>query len=90
MKLLVVAGGLILGLSVLVGVRSEAAAPTTEPGAAPSTQPMAVNKFCPVTKDPVDPNIPTVQYDGKTIGFCCADCIKDFKADPEKYMKNLK
>ena len=51
---------------------------------------VAVNKFCPVTREPVDPKVPTVQYDGKTIGFCCEDCIKDFKADPEKYMKNLK
>ena len=86
MKLLVAAGGLILGISVLAGIRSVAADPTTTP----STQPMAVNKFCPVTREPVDPSIPTIQYDGKTIGFCCSDCVKDFKADPEKYMKNLK
>jgi YHS domain-containing protein len=90
MRLLVAAGGLVLGLSVLVGVRSVVADPTTAPVAAPATQPMAVNKFCPVTREPVDPKVPTVQYDGKTIGFCCEDCIKDFKADPEKYMKNLK
>jgi YHS domain-containing protein len=29
-------------------------------------------------------------YQGKTIGFCCEDCIGDFKKDPEKYMKTLK
>jgi len=90
MRLLVSIGGLVLGLSVLIGVRSAAADPTTQPAEAPATQPVAVNKFCPVTREPVDPKVPTVQYDGKTIGFCCEDCIKDFKADPEKYMKNLK
>jgi YHS domain-containing protein len=86
MKLLAVAAGLILAISVLAGARVLANDPTT----APTSQPMAVNTICPVTKEPVDPKVATVQYDGKTIGFCCPDCIKEFKADPEKYMKDLK
>jgi len=49
-----------------------------------------VNKFCPIEKEhEVDPKVTTV-YEGKTIGFCCADCIDKFKADPKKYMKDLK
>jgi YHS domain-containing protein len=24
-------------------------------------------------------------YKGKKIGFCCRDCPKDFKKDPEKF-----
>jgi YHS domain-containing protein len=86
MKLLALAAGLILAFSVLTGVRVLADNPTT----APATQPMIYNKICPVTKEAVDPKVPTVQYEGKTIGFCCEDCIKQFNADPEKYMKDLK
>ncbi|MGB9664365.1 MAG: YHS domain-containing protein [Ignavibacteria bacterium] len=47
------------------------------------------NEVCPVMGDPVDPETPTVEYNGKIIGFCCKSCIKKFKKDPEKYLKNL-
>ncbi len=47
------------------------------------------NKYCPVRGEEVDPESPTVMYKGKKIGFCCPGCDKKFKADPEKYMKNL-
>jgi YHS domain-containing protein len=87
MKLLISVTCLIVGVSVLVGVRFAAAEPTTMPTTAPMA---AVNKFCPVTKEAVDPKVPTVQYKGMTIGFCCEDCIKAFNADPEKYAANLK
>ena len=86
MKVLVAVACLVVGLSVFAGVRSLAADPAT----APATQQTVVNKFCPVTREAVDPKVPTVEYKGMTIGFCCEDCVKDFKADPEKYMKNLK
>ena len=56
--------------------------------APPSTQP--VNKMCVVMpEDPVDTNV-TYVYKDQTIGFCCKDCIPKFKANPEKYMKNVK
>jgi YHS domain-containing protein len=29
-------------------------------------------------------------YKSQKIGFCCEDCIKEFKADPEKYVAQLK
>jgi YHS domain-containing protein len=90
MKLLTCAACMVVCLSVYAGVRSAAADPTTMPATMPTTAPMVANKFCPVTRDAVDPKVPTVQYKGLTIGFCCEDCVKDFKADPEKYMKNLK
>jgi YHS domain-containing protein len=67
--------------------------PTTQPTTVPAaTQPDAtpVNKFCAVDRDnEIDPKVTTV-YQGKVIGFCCRDCIKDFQKDPEKYMKGLK
>ena len=58
--------------------------PTTQPAAKP------VNKFCPINQDnEIDPAV-TYLYKGKLIGFCCPDCIAEFKANPEKYMKTLK
>lgn len=47
------------------------------------------NKICPVMGNPVDPKAPSIEYKGKLIGFCCAGCDDQFKADPEKYIKNL-
>jgi YHS domain-containing protein len=56
---------------------------------APSTQP--VNKFCAVQQENnIDAKGATYVYKGKTIGFCCPDCVDEFKKDPEKYMKTLK
>ena len=61
--------------------------PATQPTTQTSTG--IVNKTCPVGGDDVDPAVTTV-YDGKTIGFCCEGCVKKFKKNPEKYMKDLK
>jgi YHS domain-containing protein len=47
------------------------------------------NKFCPVMGEVVDPEVQTIEYKGKIIGFCCKSCIKKFKKDPEKYLQNL-
>lgn len=47
------------------------------------------NKVCPIKGGEVDPESPTVLYDGKTIGFCCPGCDEKFKKNPEKYIKNL-
>ena len=58
----------------------------------PSTQPSdaMVNKFCAVVHgDPVDPTV-FIMHEGKKIGFCCADCIDEFKKDPAKYLKDMK
>lgn len=59
---------------------------------APATQEAdkPVNKVCPIEPDnTIDPKV-TTKYKGKTVGFCCADCIKEFQKDPEKYMAKLK
>lgn len=47
------------------------------------------NSFCPVRGGEVDPETPTLQYQGKTIGFCCPGCDTKFMKNPEKYMKNI-
>jgi YHS domain-containing protein len=75
--------------------------PTTEPAGgattAPSTQASAAltvtktsNAFCPIDSDhKVDPKV-TLAHDGKTIGFCCEDCIPTFKKEPAKYLASMK
>lgn len=47
------------------------------------------NKLCPVMGNKVDPEVPTVEYEGKAYGFCCPGCDDKFRNDPEKYSKNL-
>ena len=47
------------------------------------------NKVCPVKGEEIDADAPTVEYNGKIIGFCCPGCDSKFQKDPEKYMKNL-
>lgn len=47
------------------------------------------NKVCPVKGEEIDADAPTVEYNGKLIGFCCPGCDSKFQKDPEKYMKNL-
>jgi len=47
------------------------------------------NKVCPVKGEEIDAEAPTVEYNGKLIGFCCPGCDSKFQKDPEKYMKNL-
>ena len=71
-------------------------APGVVPGAAtaPTTQASAalaiVNQYCAVDGDhKIDPKVTTV-HEGKTIGFCCEDCIPTFKKEPAKYLASLK
>jgi YHS domain-containing protein len=61
-----------------------AVAPATNPSKPPAVDPKPVNTKCPVTGEDIDSKITTV-YDGKTYAFCCEDCIKAFKKNPEKY-----
>ncbi len=43
---------------------------------------------CPVRGDKIDKSV-YADYQGKRIYFCCEGCDKDFKKDPEKYLKKL-
>jgi YHS domain-containing protein len=47
-----------------------------------------LNTKCPVSGDDADKTI-TQEYKGRTIAFCCEDCVKDFKKDPQKYVAKL-
>lgn len=59
---------------------NHAAAPTP---AKESTAP--VNTVCAICGMDVDPKVPTLTYQGKTIGFGCKMCPPKFKAEPDKY-----
>ena len=83
----------ILGLAAAVALvaagckkESPQPAPKTE-AAAPAAAPIA-QKVCPVTGDPINPNI-YVDYQGRRIYFCCPMCPPIFKKDPEKYLKKV-
>ena len=90
----------ILSLAILAGVAAYVSAEdTTQPASQPSSAPAttqaaangAINQFCAVEQEnKIDPKGKTYTYNGKVIGFCCPDCIDDFKKNPEKYMAKLK
>jgi YHS domain-containing protein len=78
-------------------------APTTAPSSQPADKgggdkdkekdkdKKPVNKFCAVEQEnPIDAKGGTYVYKGKVIGFCCPDCIDEFKKDPEKYVATMK
>lgn len=44
-----------------------------------------VNTVCAICGMDVDPALPTLEYQGKSIGFGCKMCAPKFKADPERY-----
>jgi YHS domain-containing protein len=49
-----------------------------------------VNKKCPVSGDDVNVKGKTATYKGKTVGFCCDDCIELFNKNPDKYAEKIK
>jgi YHS domain-containing protein len=44
-----------------------------------------VNTVCSICGMDVDPSLPTVEYQGQTIGFGCRMCPPKFKAEPDRY-----
>ncbi len=44
-----------------------------------------VNSVCAICGMKVDPAVPTLEYQGKTIGFGCKLCAPKFNANPDKY-----
>ncbi|MBI1976775.1 MAG: YHS domain-containing protein [Candidatus Omnitrophica bacterium] len=54
----------------------------------------AGNRLCPVSDGEINFNDPKhkparLAYKGKVYNFCCDMCIKDFKKDPEKFIKKI-
>ena len=94
-----VAGGyaylLVQGAAKPVCGGSCPVAPATQTAVCPmeasaATQPVDVgNTKCVIeTKDDVTAGV-TYVHENKTYHFCCKDCIKTFKADPAKYIKDM-
>jgi len=50
---------------------------------------MAKNATCPVMPGEAVKEKFYFDYKGERIYFCCRNCIKTFKKNPEKYLKNL-
>ncbi len=74
---------LIFSALLLAGCASPESAPHTTPSGAatattPAAAPTAVNKVCPMTGEPLDPAV-TVTYRGKPVGFCCSECVEDWR-----------
>ena len=65
------------------GAVKTAATPTGATVAATADQP--VNTVCAICGMDVDPKLPTLEYQGKKIGFGCKMCAPKFKADPDRY-----
>ncbi len=84
--ILPLACAMFLGAGAFVSTpRLLAEAPATQP----AVDPKPVNTKCPVTGEDIDPKV-TIVYDGKTIAFCCEDCVKAFNKNPDKYLENVK
>ena len=48
----------------------------------------SMNAFCPVRADKASRKV-SYEYQGKKYYFCCRDCVKKFKKNPEKYLAQL-
>ena len=74
-----------------VGITASIAAPSQKSEGTSKkkdVKPKPINAKCPVQGEDIDPDV-TTTYKGKTVAFCCKDCIDEFKKDPEKYMKQI-
>jgi YHS domain-containing protein len=88
MKILACCGCLLLSFALFNYPTTARADDATPPTTAPAAT--AVNTKCPVSGDAIDPTVPTVQYQGLNIGFCCKDCRAKFVANPDQYIAKVK
>jgi hypothetical protein len=82
---------LLAGLAA--GTMSILAADTNSPASSTNSivKPYPLD-YCLVSGDKIggDMGKPvSTNYMGQEIKFCCKDCVKDFRKDPDKYMKLL-
>jgi YHS domain-containing protein len=47
-----------------------------------ATNGKAMNATCPVSGKAIDGDSPVTTFDGKTIGFCCNNCVSKFNGMP--------
>lgn len=64
---------------------TEATAPVT-----PTEAVNVGNKICPVSNEKIKEGEKyQVEHEGKIYNLCCKMCLKDFKKDPQKYIKKV-
>ncbi|MFH1868959.1 MAG: YHS domain-containing protein [Candidatus Omnitrophota bacterium] len=81
---------MLLVLSMLTLYSAGAYAQCGLPGAEGLKEGEVCNTTCPVMGGEVAKDTPfKAEYNGKTIGFCCAGCVEAFNKDPEKYKEKL-
>jgi YHS domain-containing protein len=93
---MILAIAIMVALVALGGCKKKeepAPPPPAEPNAAMAAIAEAASEveqtMCPVMDGmKIDKNV-FVEYKGKKVYFCCADCKAKFEADPEKYVANL-
>ncbi|MEK6715474.1 MAG: YHS domain-containing protein [Candidatus Omnitrophota bacterium] len=48
------------------------------------------NKICPVSGEKIEEKEAyQIEHEGKIYNLCCKACMKDFKKDPDKYIKKI-
>ena len=91
MKILAAVMTLVLGLGLAAAQTADETNPsdTTKITITKTKAPKAPSQpMCPVMNKPVDRNV-FVDLEGKRIYFCCAECIAEFKKNPDKYLDIL-
>ena len=76
-----------------IGCKDKSAETSTNPAGEAQKTAAAVastvsQTTCPVMGKPIDKSV-FKEYQGQKVYFCCPGCIEKFKADPEKYTKDL-
>ncbi|MDB5296845.1 MAG: hypothetical protein JWO31_2828 [Phycisphaerales bacterium] len=76
--------------SVLLGLAAGSAALAADPAPAERAKPYPLTT-CVVSGEKLDsmgkPKV--IQYEGREVRFCCGNCEKDFRKDPQTYLKKL-
>jgi len=94
MKAMMLLGGGVLLVAAVIAAgcqkpgEPEAPMPGMPMSSGAATEEAPAQKLCPVTGEPIDPNI-SVEYEGRRIYFCCANCPETFKQDPLKYIRKV-
>jgi YHS domain-containing protein len=71
----------IPGLTIDRGGYAEEMAKLVPPAQMPAA---AVNALCPISGKPIQAGF-VFEHQGKTIGFCCGDCLAKFQATPDAF-----
>lgn len=47
-----------------------------------------IQTVCPVSGEPINKDVSTY-YEGRTVYFCCQNCVEPFEKDPQAYLSKL-